>query len=1046
MTTLERDISICLKIAENIPDVHVELETSFSNKIKSSKQVLGGMHLNTFNRFKAHIHDNTSSGKYGKFTITENIEDEDKIYNIQGLSIGEQTGKVSKLVVNKDGIMIKVRNYYDLLNEYGMKTSLSLEQKITEYPDLPKKPDIIRHKKRTSYLINSLQIRVDFTVVNEEMFEIEVEYVDELLKINLDAHKTNLKKFYIDMNESAYPYTIDSALSVMRSMHRIMNADIPQTLSIDSKMLAQARNLKMRDLVYGGMVGGEYQGKPYRMSATLKADGIRRWIYITQGVMWLVMAPQEFSILGHVTASDLEGTILEVEYIPLNNRLKGAPTERWWLCGFDCLAYRGESIVDKSHFERMQQLSEVISKISVKNVKIEAKEFHYIDTVADFYRINKKLLNTSTLFKTDGIIYTPDQVPYKVDYGKKRANQRCLVNEPEILKFKRVEDLGIDFKIMRAEGKLELYCKNNMLFKGSELYPITRKILDNTNKYLDPTIPNGSLCEMFWNPDEERLESHRIRTDRTHANNIDIAIDVWNDAHLPILPGTLIGTNGQGFIRYHNRVKAEIFQRLATIGGKASSTSKKTLVDLGSGMGGDGRHWKEFSRIVAVEPNRDSILEMMKRLEGMGIADRVMIVNCGAEDTERIWSACSRWLGGAADCLTMMLSMSFLFIEKDGYKKLANTINTCLNPSGTMGFLTIDGNAVRQLMLPNHKKIKFSYITLKYIDDLDQLYINLHDPDTGKVHLDQHEGLVDIEALARELKYWKLCDYHSATKEKMLCREDAIITKLYFSGYFFSNLKNDPKMKVVLIVNDKLVTYDETYKAYNKYMREAHTNKEEKEISAKSSVTSRVLWRTSGRRSVGLTKKKTPEVMWPSLGKGKTQEFKYTRKDVEFLVTRHYTQGNGNCAFHGFLQCTDKTYSSLKSDEKEENAVALRKSLASWLMENPHELDDVPIIEDDNFYSSPGKMIEKIGEDGELLYAQSMKYLANMTGYNIIVVYQLAGQEPVSMVFRSRKIIIEEKNFLFIFGNGGHFEACSYKGEFLHREADLQDILRVSHE
>ncbi|GAG94211.1 unnamed protein product, partial [marine sediment metagenome] len=153
-------------------------------------------------------------------------------------------------------------------------------------------------------------------------------------------------------------------------------------------------------------------------------------------------------------------------------------------------------------------------------------------------------------------------------------------------------------------------------------------------------------------------------------------------------------TEGRNFTlmrKYHNRIKRQLFK---TVSGQ------RYLLDIGSGRGGDVSKWRNFDKIVAVEPNGDHIVELERRLELWGLRDRVEIVQTGGEDTKKITAAVKRFVGQRVHIISMMLSMTFFWKNKKRLQKLVETIDTNLDDHGTILFMVMDGDTVEEVFDP----------------------------------------------------------------------------------------------------------------------------------------------------------------------------------------------------------------------------------------------------------------------------------------------------------------------------------------------------------
>ncbi|GAG79847.1 unnamed protein product, partial [marine sediment metagenome] len=143
-----------------------------------------------------------------------------------------------------------------------------------------------------------------------------------------------------------------------------------------------------------------------------------------------------------------------------------------------------------------------------------------------------------------------------------------------------------------------------------------------------------------------------------------------------------------------------------------------TLLDIGSGRGGDVSKWRNYSKIVAVEPNPEHIVELQRRIALNGMSDRVLIVNTGGEDIVTIHNAVRHFIGGRVDVVSMMLSMSFFWRSQSMVNRLVNTIISNIKPDGKMIFLTIDGDLVEQTFEP-------AFDTGPYLSKLIAIFIDM---------------------------------------------------------------------------------------------------------------------------------------------------------------------------------------------------------------------------------------------------------------------------------------------------------------------------------
>jgi hypothetical protein len=676
----------------------------------------------------------------------------------------------------------------DNLN-YGTRLSFAVEQTLDKQNDEvikvinSKSIPYVRNKTRWSFDLGCCRLdmtKVDASIVSqtddnvkmnefvpEQTFEIELELTDET-KIDLFLKK--IRELWLTVNDSLILYTFNERSNAIREINHILSSDlngasIPQVLSssiamsfdsqrIDDRKLANARNLHMKDMKYGGLICNTPKDEIY--TVTHKADGVRKLIYINDTGLWLIMAGEASLVIR----ADFEGAkhyVLDGEYIPKNQRLQGAPKTSIWYLIFDCISTStyGRAIQSKSHRDRMlasQECANIINKVLAKininapqknvlsAITINTKTFKSVNSVGNsqvFFDVMRQMFDEQlTLpYKNDGFMFTPNSSPYyfKAETSIFKNNQnieqktpierydiisseRILTRYPDICKWKPLEMMTMDleviwiatpqgssFKLYGGAGKDKL-----IEFTGTTYNPFNISMVGvgkdtHTDNILSTIKDTKSIVEWGWSPSLNKLVAHRIRSDKLRPNKIEIAMDVWDIVcKNEMTKETLLGDTFSFVRRYHNMIKNEVFNKYGIEDTIGVSGRKNILLDIGSGRGGDISKWlKNFDYVIAVEPNEEHILEMKRRLQGYGeeAVSRVKIVNCGGEDIDTITNAME---GYKADVVSMMLSLSFFWNleEPTLLTRLATVIATNVKSDGKMIFLTQDGRALSELFRP----------------------------------------------------------------------------------------------------------------------------------------------------------------------------------------------------------------------------------------------------------------------------------------------------------------------------------------------------------
>lgn len=701
----------------------------------------------------------------------------------------------------------KVRVWNHDVYDYNLRLSMAREEPIAPVADF--NPTVVRVKDRRTYTVFDGTVQIDLTTVtNNNRYEVEVELLrPEAFALFEKGVLVTLKRIL----NTVELYTAREANTMVGYINALMGGNRPY--AIDNTTLVQARNLKIRDMVAGGLIDN-----PETMyTVTHKADGERRLLVFHESGIWLAMAPKQLNRVSKASIPQLHGTILDGEDIPLAKRLptRGGSDATHWYLVFDCVARQGtNSIQSQPHSARMRQAQNVADLINAiptpagrtRLLEVTTKTFRQFLTATDFYAVMDEMFaeQSQLSYHQDGFMFTPGLTPYNPHSDRNPLYQRNLTRMPDICKWKPKSQLTIDFQLqwgpMSPAGRTLLLLAGAMpgapgpdlvAFAGTMINPFDGATMIDTDHPLTQGANNGSIVEYAWDFERKLLYPVRIRHEKARPNRLDIAQDVWDDIHHPIEEATLRGNDFTLVFAYHNRIKRGLYD-FAT-----SDRKVRTLLDIGSGRGGDVAKWKHFQRVVAVEPNEEHVVELRRRIEVFGMTDRVRIVVAGGQETERISAAVREFLGGPADVVSMMLSLSFFWQSPGLLDALVTTIQTNLKPQGKFVFLTIDGDAVQQLFDPMFRGLQVSEMnltsaSLRYAPP--QLYVNL----PGTIVGDQTEWLVRFQDLLR--RNFSVLELHRADEEQFLSAQEIIYTKMYTYGAMIPGAAGRPALPTQLPV------------------------------------------------------------------------------------------------------------------------------------------------------------------------------------------------------------------------------------------------------
>ena len=697
-------------------------------------------------------------------------------------------GRVRK-TIDEDGEiswMTKERLWNEDLYDYNIRYSMSKEIKsnpITSHFA----PDLIREKFRSSYLVFNNTVRIDITTVdtfakNEKKttYEVEIELID---KKSLDNFEKAINVTLRLVLDTLILYTEKERFAISTEINGILGS--AKKGYIDHYPLVQARNLKMRDMVFGGIVGGANF-----YTVTHKADGIRKMLYFSRNGVWLA-SPSSLTRISNTEIPTLTGTILDGESIPLENRFNDAPKSRFWVLIFDTMAWlHDKDVQNLPHSQRMEYAQTVANTWKSDLLTLTTKSFFAFNTPSEFFEVMREMFRQQLLlpYKEDGFMFTPSTTIYNPHSDTYPLFKRNLTDYPDICKWKPVNELTID---------LLLRNKQPYSIEKNELIPFTKFEIAETE--LTENIPEDSVVEFGLDPEQNLLTPRRIRFDKDKPNRRDMAEDVAEDIKNPIDEETMKGNTFALLRKYHNSIKKNLF---------LSVQDDRTLLDIGSGYGGDLGKWKNFTRIVAVEPDPEHVEELKRRLVTYGIGDRVRILLAGGQESEKITREVNEWLGGKADVISSMLSLTFFWQSSDLVDKLVETISQNLRVGGKYLFLTMDGDLVEQTFEPAFgtgqvlKELKLGPASLKYNSDVSpkELLIDIQ----GTIVENQKEWLVRLDDLRLRLstKGISLQVLRKADEEKFLNESETLMTKMYTYGSFLRE-KDD---EIEHIVKEKEIT------------------------------------------------------------------------------------------------------------------------------------------------------------------------------------------------------------------------------------------------
>lgn len=586
-------------------------------------------------------------------------------------SMNYKKGTIRKITDLEDDSVPISWEYKDNLNKvdfdkYGMRIAINRE--ITIKPVKAFKSNNTREIKRNSYVIPERGV-IDMSKITqynkdnikEERYEIEFEMHKDVVKnsVKKDLFIKMVKKIYLLINKTHMIYKLSEKQGILRDFNALLSGSKKFGNSINRDYVTFPRPIKYRDLVSGGIVNNRKTN--YRMS--YKVDGIRSFIFVHEDRMWVLSGYSDVNLMYNMPTSELNGTILDVEFVPYENRImeNNAPRNQYWFFVLDCLYINHVNLRMQTHNERLIKAQQFVNIFNNNTfIKINTKDFKSINSSSRLFdditpKFQSNIPNLS--YKTDGYVFVPDKVHY-ITYMNKNyetkdgkivnirnpdqinINERSLTRIPEIVKWKPQKQITIDLKFQREQGVIKLYTSKiigqnekgrntfgDVLFEGDDIDPFNiNTMLKDRNDILKNAL-NGNIIEFAWHirsndEEDEYLYPERIRNDKVNPNKEDVVLDNWRDIHDPIDIDVLTGNSTKLMRKYHNRVKRQLYKTAYT------EKPNSTILDIGSGRGGDiFTLVKNFRKIMLVEPNVSNLAELIHRLYKIGLEDQKQKIN-----------------------------------------------------------------------------------------------------------------------------------------------------------------------------------------------------------------------------------------------------------------------------------------------------------------------------------------------------------------------------------------------------------------------------------
>lgn len=482
----------------------------------------------------------------------------------------------------------------------------------------------------------------------------------------------------------------------------------------------------------------EFESFNYEFSfPTLKLNGDRMFLLILKDTCWLLSPPYTIVKFGNILDEAFDGTLLDGELLYFNDKLSFKV--------FDVLFFKSKDV------RRVPFIKKNNSIVTVNNLKHVLNQCRY-DTIVEIN--DNQLIDPiwgefgTKIFYIEGDIYQRMRNAVE-DYMTLSTNDKTkdiidgiiiqgggfYINK-DTFKWKPQDQLTIDFKFIpineddiHPDGPITInnYYKSCYLGvkrdeksnkkdcnikegyvvfstqpKSSSAYQGQVKCdgIITFNTHENYTKWSGFIVECKWDG-RNNFKPIRIRDDRTQPNNYSTAIDVWYDILNPIDLSTICGKNLITMRKFHNRVKEEMLSAYLRPG--------DTIIDIGSGRGGDLDKWRELGlkKVYAIEPNPINSAELKRRYTIDKNNKRLIkkmpdveLLEFGAENTDKINKIITNGNDGnvnSTKAIVSFFSMTYFGESQEKYDDLLKTIDLIPSEGFFIGAV-MDGRRTEDLL------------------------------------------------------------------------------------------------------------------------------------------------------------------------------------------------------------------------------------------------------------------------------------------------------------------------------------------------------------
>jgi len=455
--------------------------------------------------------------------------------------------KSGRLRYRKTGekCIIKNRLLKEDIPEMFLRCSFATEEEIK--PLRKGKLENKRFKERWIFQGNNHEIHLTF--VDKSSFEVEIELETVLLKTEKAVEDLFLK-IYQEMKQTDILYWKSEADALFTYLNSLTSEGRhSRPLRIEYDFFPHPINLRWIDL--------QMMFKEVEYFSSSKADGYNWFLVFWKGYMYFMNTAGIINKISE-SPSEFDKSVFQGEVIPDKN-LKYKTDMKYSYFVFDCLSFKGKSVVKEKYEERIERIKEMEKTFSSDLLDFRLKPVMKVNK--DTFHADNNVLVNNPMFVTDGIIFTPN-LRYFLTNRQIRTLPKRKPDNHVIRKWKPPEQLTIDFRIIRENGEFVLMSAKDEVFRGSDMASFDSKRDLEVNEILQESNHRDIIEFEYKN---NKLVPIRHREDKIVPNGRSVALNVWDDIHDPISVNLMTNPhNVEMSKRLISFVKTQVLERMTS--------------------------------------------------------------------------------------------------------------------------------------------------------------------------------------------------------------------------------------------------------------------------------------------------------------------------------------------------------------------------------------------------------------------------------------------------------------------------------------------------